>query len=72
MILPRQRAVACLPLVRRMTALRIVARIFGLFLLIGGLFAAAVGLLCILIPSAARWPMMLILSALRRACLVPF
>jgi hypothetical protein len=37
-----------------MSALRIIARIVGLFLLIGGLIAVAVGLLCIIDPVGCK------------------
>ena len=37
-----------------MSAVRIIARIFGLFLLIGGLVATGVGLLCIIDPVGCK------------------
>ena len=54
-----------------MSAAKVVARVLGLFLLLGGL-ATAVALLCIIDPVDCKMADDGDFSALRRACLVPF
>jgi hypothetical protein len=52
--LSRHPAVAYLRIVRRMSAAKIVTRVLGLFLLVGGLVATAVALLCIIDPVGCK------------------